>query len=95
MGDQLERPEVRWGLGCLLSGVSFTGLLILVILVAILAQPPPWLQTVMGLAIVAGAAIFTWVLASALGRGRKTERALSDKPDIEAVRSPEDSPDLR
>lgn len=85
--DQLERPEVRWGLGCLLSGIAFTGVLIIVVLVAILLQPPAWVQIAVGLGIVAGAAIFSWILANALGRsaGRRTRSDAEPRRDIKAA----------
>lgn len=75
--DPLNRPEVRWGLGCLISAIAVTGTLILVLLVAIVAQPPVWLQIVIGLGLVAGGALFAWLVTSALTRAR-TERVKSD-----------------
>ncbi len=61
------RPELRWGLGCLIAAFALSGLLILVLLVAIALRPPVWLQVVLGLGLVAGAAVLAWLVAVALG----------------------------
>lgn len=84
--DRMQRPEVRWGLGCLLSGIGFAGLLIIVLWVAILTQPPAWLQVALGLGIVVGAALFTWILASAFGASRRRPPESGTRPDVRSVK---------
>jgi hypothetical protein len=44
------------------------GVLALVILVALVLQPPAWVQVVMGVGMAAGAVMLAWVVAAALGR---------------------------
>lgn len=87
--DRMQRPEVRWGLGCLLSGIGFAGLLIIVLWVAILTQPPAWLQVTLGLGIVVGAALFTWILASAFGAARRRPLESGTRRDMRSVSEPE------
>jgi hypothetical protein len=67
-------PEVRWGLGCLVGGLALGGTLILVLIVALIVQPPPWLQVVLGVALAAGATSFAWLFSSALRRGDERRR---------------------
>ena len=70
-----NRPEMspeaaaRWGLGCLLAGAAILGALVFITLISIFLQPPVWLQIVLGTVIAIGAALFAWLVASALGRG--------------------------
>ena len=66
--DVLGRPEVRWTVGILIGLAATTGMLIFVLLVAIALEPPAWLQVVLGVALVAGGGILTWLVATALGR---------------------------
>ena len=66
--EVLTRPEVRWGVGCLVAAAAMVGLLALVLIVALVLQPPAWVQVVMGLGMVAGAVVLAWVVAAALGR---------------------------
>ena len=61
------RPEVRWGLGCLVGALALGGVLILVLLIAVALRPPVWLQIVLGIALVAGATLLAWLVAVALG----------------------------
>ncbi len=61
------RPEVRWGLGCLVASLALGGVLILVLLIAIALRPPVWLQVVLGIGLVVGATLLAWVVAVALG----------------------------
>lgn len=61
-------PELRWTVGCLVASMATTGILILVFLVAIALSPPTWVQVVLGVGLVAGGAIFAWLIASALAQ---------------------------
>lgn len=72
--DPFERPEVRWGVGCLTALTAVVGLMILVFLVAIALEPPDWLQVLMGIGLVAGGAALAWLVATALGRGKDDPR---------------------
>ena len=80
--DPLNRPEVRWGLGCLLSATAMTGSLILVLLIAIVLQPPTWLQVLIGIALTIGGAVFAWLVATALtkARGERTQTDSRKRP---------------
>jgi threonine/homoserine/homoserine lactone efflux protein len=66
----LTRPEVRWGVGCLVAGAALVGVVILVLLVAIALSPPTWVQVVLGVLLAAGGAALAWLVASALRSGR-------------------------
>lgn len=70
--DPFNRPELRWGLGCLIGMASMVGLLILALLVAIALQPPTWLQVIIGLVLVIAGAALGWLVVSALDSGRKS-----------------------
>ena len=61
-------PEVRWGVGILVSSAAVTGILILVFLVAIALTPPTWVQVLLGVGLAIGGALFAWLIASALGQ---------------------------
>jgi phosphate/sulfate permease len=67
------RTELRWGVGCLVGSAALTGMLILVLLVAATLQPPAWVQVIVGLALVAGGGLLTWLVVSALGQSRARE----------------------
>jgi hypothetical protein len=72
----LDAPEsgdvVRWIAAGIVATAALLGLVVLVVLVAYALQPPGWLQMVLGVVMAAGAAVFAWLLASAL---RKDDRA--------------------
>jgi phosphate/sulfate permease len=68
--ESAMRPEVRWTLGCLVAAAAVAGLGILVLLVAIALQPPPWVQVLIGVALAGGGAFLAWLVASALGQSR-------------------------
>ena len=61
-------PEVRWGVGILVSSAAVVGILILVFLVAIALTPPTWVQVALGVALAVGGAAFAWLIAHALGQ---------------------------
>lgn len=69
--DPTIRPEVRWGLGCLVGAVALLGLLILIMLVAFVLSPPKWLQVLIGVLLALGGLAFAWLVASSLGRGER------------------------
>jgi uncharacterized membrane protein len=54
-----------------------TGSLILILLVAIVLQPPTWLQVAIGISLTIGGAVFAWLLATVLARSR-SQRTKSD-----------------
>ncbi len=84
--DPLNRPEVRWGLGCLLGSTALAGLVIIALILAFALSPPIWLQIVMGIGLVAGGAAMAWLVATALARSKEAEREL-EKP--RAVETPD------
>ena len=65
--DPLGRPEVRFGLGCLVATAAIAGSLILVFLVAFALQPPAWVQVLLGVALIGGGAVLGLLVANALG----------------------------
>ena len=66
-------PEVRWGLGCIVGVAALTGMVILVLIVALTLQPPAWVQILLGVALVAGGGLLTWLVVTALGQSRARE----------------------
>jgi uncharacterized membrane protein len=65
--DPLKRPEVRFGVGCLVALAAIAGSLILVFLVAFALQPPAWVQVLLGVALIGGGAVLGLLVAKALG----------------------------
>ena len=64
--DVAERPDLgRWAVAFAVGGAATIGVVILVFLVALALQPPAWVQIVVGVVLAVGAAIFTWLVASA------------------------------
>lgn len=61
-----------------MGAAALTGTVILVFLIAFALQPPTWAQVVLGVGLVAGGGLFTWLVASALGQTRS--RAPDDTP---------------
>ena len=80
---QLRRPEVQFGVGCLVALAAIAGSLILVFLVAFALQPPAWVQVLLGVALIGGGAILGLLVAKALARPVPSEpqgpRKLSDR----------------
>jgi high-affinity Fe2+/Pb2+ permease len=70
---------VRWGVGCLVAASATVGMLILVFLVAVVLQPPAWVQVVAALALAAGGVTLAWLVVSALAQTRadRAERSQS------------------
>ena len=66
--EVLTRPEVRWGVCCLVAAAAMVGVLALVFVIALIMQPPAWVQIVLGVGMAVGAVVLAWVVASALGR---------------------------
>ncbi|MDQ3751804.1 MAG: hypothetical protein M3333_02800 [Actinomycetota bacterium] len=60
------RDLFRWTLGAGLASIALLGLLILVGLVAVAAQPPEWLQFGLGVLLAVGSATFAGLVAHAL-----------------------------
>jgi Flp pilus assembly protein TadB len=80
--DGPMRPEVRWTIGIVVGLTAMTGLLILVVLVALALEPPAWLQIAMGVFLVGVACVLAWLVSAALA---DRDRRLRD--EIEARRS--------
>ena len=87
--SDLERDEgrnlIRWTVGAGVAAVALLGMLILVGLIAIAAQPPEWLQFGLGALLAAGSAAFAGLVAEALrprdqseGRSVRSTRDHSD-----------------
>lgn len=57
---------VRWIAAGIVATAALLGLVVLVAIIAYALQPPGWLQMVLGVVMAAGAAVFAWLLASAL-----------------------------
>ena len=69
------RPEVRWTIGIVVGLTAMVGLMILVVLVSLALEPPPWIQIVMGVFLVAVACVLAWLVAAALAeRDRRLAR---------------------
>ena len=71
---------IQWGIGCLVGGAALTGVAVLVLLVSFAAQPPAWLQIVLGVALVGGAICLSWLFTSALQRSREATRPRRPTP---------------
>ena len=69
------RPEVRWGVGCLLGGASLLGVLVLMVVISFALSPPTWVQELLGVILVIGGVAFAWLVASALGQSRSQDRS--------------------
>lgn len=67
--------EARWTLGCLVASVALTGLLILVLLVAIAISPPIWVQVLLGIGLALGGALLAWLVAAALKSRAQAEES--------------------
>ena len=63
-----------WLVGCALGAVATTGIVILVFLVALVVQPPTWVQVALGGGLALGGAVFAWLIASAWRTRNQTER---------------------
>ena len=68
--------------GCAVGAAATIGIAILVFLVALALQPPAWLQIVIGVGLALGAAVFTWLVASAWAPsgGDEGESSRSQQP---------------
>ena len=82
---------LQWGIGCLVGGAALTGGAILVVLVSIAAEPPAWLQILLGLALVGGAICLSWLFTMALRRSHDNAARRS----IASVDPPEDATSRR
>lgn len=69
-GDDIQNVLARWVVAGLLAGAALIGIVILLFVVSFALQPPEWVQVVLGVALAMGAAVFTWLLASAFGSKR-------------------------
>lgn len=59
---------MRWVAAGIVAAAALLGLVVLVAMVFYALQPPGWLQTVLGVVMVAGTVFFAWLLAAALRR---------------------------
>ncbi len=83
------RPEVRWTAGCLIAGAALAGLVILVLVIAYVLQPPTWLQIVLGVVLALGGAAFAVLIAQALARTPGRTRHLTAVDEGDAGDTPE------
>ncbi|MDQ3784944.1 MAG: hypothetical protein M3360_08730 [Actinomycetota bacterium] len=67
------RDFLRWTLGAGLAAIALLGVMILVGLIAVAAQPPEWMQFVLGVVLAVGAASFAGLIAQALRPEDRTE----------------------
>ena len=77
--DEAVAPEHRelafqWGIGCLVGTVALVGVFLLSLVFALVVQPPPWVQVVLALLLIAGAGALGWLVATAVGRARAEQR---------------------
>lgn len=76
-----EEPDLfRWFVALAVGGAATIGVVILVFLVSLALQPPPWVQVVLGVVLAVGAAIFTWLVAKAWP-SRESSRERPDRPE--------------
>lgn len=68
--DALSRPEVRWGVGCLLGSSALLGLMIIAVILAFALSPPVWVQIAIGLGLVGAGVALAWLVAASLERGK-------------------------
>jgi len=67
--ERTQEPDlVRWFVAFGVGAAATIGVVILVFLVALALQPPAWVQIVLGAVLAVGAAIFTWLVATAWRR---------------------------
>jgi hypothetical protein len=82
MPDELDpgalRPEVRWGVGCLVAAVSMIGVLILVFFIAFVGEFAQWVQILLGIGLALGGAALAWLISSSLAH--RSERELKVTP---------------
>ncbi len=71
--DPLRHPELRYGLGCLVSGAALVGVIVLILVLFFVLSPPGWVQDVVGVLLAIGGAGFAWLVARSLG-GAQTPR---------------------
>jgi hypothetical protein len=57
---------VRWAAAGIVAAAALLGLVVLVAYIVYVLEPPGWLQTVLGVGLAVGAAVFAWLLAAAL-----------------------------
>lgn len=75
----VDAPEsvdfMRWVAAGVVAAAALLGLVVLVAIIAYALQPPGWVQMVLGVAMAVGAAIFAWLLASALRKDDRGDRS--------------------
>jgi phosphate/sulfate permease len=81
------RPETRWAISIAVGVLSMIGMLILVALVSLALEPPTWVQILLGIGLVLGGVLMTFLVATALSSHdqapeksgpRSVKRATSD-----------------
>jgi hypothetical protein len=86
--DPLKRPEVRFGVGCLVALAAIAGSLVLVFLVAFALQPPAWVQVLIGVALIGGGAVLGLLVATALGGPEQPREGPRKLPEEEPGAGP-------
>jgi hypothetical protein len=69
--DEFE-VKARWMLGGLLAIVAVLGVGIFIMLLALVLQPPVWVQALTGSTLAVGAAALSWFMASPPHSGRRS-----------------------
>ena len=83
MGQRNEiRPELRWGVGCLVAAAAMVGAVILLMYVAFTFELPVWAQMLLGVGLTLGGALLAWLVFSALTQSRhKNNPPVTPVPD--------------
>ena len=63
-------PEVKWGVGCLVSAAAMTGLVILLMYIAFTFDLPVWAQILLGVGLTCGGGLLSWLIVAALSQSR-------------------------
>ncbi|MDQ3767529.1 MAG: hypothetical protein M3346_09315 [Actinomycetota bacterium] len=78
---------LRWTFGAGLAAIALLGLLILVGLIAVVVQPPEWMQFALGVMLAVGSASFAGLVAQAL---RPKDRVEGGSPYLAREQSGDD-----
>ena len=63
-------PEVKWGVGCLVSAAAMTSLVILLMYIAFTFDLPVWAQIMLGVGLTCGGGVLSWLVVAALSQSR-------------------------
>ncbi|MEA2516435.1 MAG: hypothetical protein QOG16_273 [Actinomycetota bacterium] len=76
-------PEVKWGVGCLVSAAAMTGVVILLMYIAFTFDVPVWAQIALGVGLTLGGGLLSWLVVVALSqsKARSEQRPVTSVPD--------------